>query len=333
MENVIAMSAEDRKLLFEQTAAELGLTARGVEKDFWVCWTLRELFGLADWGPHLTFKGGTSLSKGWKLIDRFSEDFDVVIDRAWLGYGGDDLSENRVNKLRKKCRKAIHEKLKPVLEQHLAGLLPEDGSWMLKPATVEEDRDQLTLLFHYPSVLPAGETYLTRYVKIELGARSDTEPSESPMIEPYVAEAFPTLAGPCSFSLRTVAARPTFWEKAMLLHEQTFQPADKPHKARLARHYYDLWCLITKAIAVQAVQDSGLFERVAQHRQVFFQLDGVDYSTLRKGTLRLLPPPQRMTDWRNDYNAMQTEMFMGTPPSFDEVLAVVGAFEREFNRA
>ncbi len=332
MERVIAVPAEERRLLFEQTAAKLGLTARSVEKDFWVCWTLRELFGLADWGPHLTFKGGTSLSKGWKLIDRFSEDIDVVIERAFLGYGGDDLSSGRVSKLRKKCRKVIHEGLMPALTQRLTSLLGSTGSWQLRLATVEEDHDQQTLFFDYPSVLPAGDSYLTRYVKIELGARSDTEPSETPEIKPYVAEVFPDLTGSCSFPVHTVAARRTFWEKAMLLHELTFQPASKPHRARLARHYYDLWCLIKKGVAAQAVQDNGLFERVAQHREVFFQLKEVDYTTLRKGTLRLLPTSEQLADWRNDYNAMQTDMFIGTPPSFDEVLAVVGAFEQEFNK-
>ena len=117
MEQVIAMPQDDRNLLLEQTAAKLGLTPRAVEKDFWVCWTLRELFALADWGPSLTFKGGTSLSKAWKLIDRFSEDIDVVIDRNRFGFGGDDLSKNDVNKLRGRCRKAIHEGLEPALNQ------------------------------------------------------------------------------------------------------------------------------------------------------------------------------------------------------------------------
>jgi predicted nucleotidyltransferase component of viral defense system len=333
MERVIAMPAEDRKQLCEQTAARLGLTARSVEKDFWVCWTLQGLFGLVDWGPQLTFKGGTSLSKAWKLIDRFSEDIDVVISRGFLGFGGDQLTANRINKLRKKCRKAIHEELGPVLEGRFKHLLPKEIAWSLRPASPEEDSDQLTLLFGYPSVFPATETYMRQVVKIEMGARSDTEPCETAWIQPYVAEAFPELAGISSFSLRTVAARRTFWEKAMLLHEQTFHPAGERRKARLARHYYDLWCLIKRGVASEAAQDRGLFERVAKHRQIFFKLAGVDYSTLRKGTLRLMPPQEQLADWQSDYRAMHTEMFIGTPPTFDEVLAAVRQFEQEFNRS
>src|SRR5258708_4233748 len=196
MQRVIAMPADDRRELCEQTAAQLGLTARSVEKDFWVCWTLSELFGLATWGPHLTFKGGTSLSKAWKLIDRFSEDIDVVIDRGFLGFGGDHLTENRISKLRKKCRKAVHAELSPALEGRFADALPKDAAWSLQPASVKEDRDQLTLLFNYPSVFSETDSYMRRVVKIEIGARSDTEPSETPFIEPYLPEPFLTVVAP-----------------------------------------------------------------------------------------------------------------------------------------
>jgi hypothetical protein len=130
-----------------------------------------------------------------------------------------------------------------------------------------------------------------------------------------------------------VAARRTFWEKAMLLHEETFRPPDRPRKARLSRHYYDLWCLIRKGIAAQAMADLDLFDRVARHRKVFFRQNWVDYDTLRKGSLRLLPAPEQLSDWRRDYEAMRDEMFFDEPPVFEELLAEVRQFEEEFNRS
>jgi hypothetical protein len=135
-----------------------------------------------------------------------------------------------------------------------------------------------------------------------------------------------------TFDIRTLAAERTFWEKAMLLHEETFRPEDRPRKARLARHYYDLWCLITRGIAERAAADLTLFHRVAEHREMFFRISWVDYATLRPGSLRLLPPPRDLDAWRRDYEQMRGPMFFGHMPSFEEILRVVGDFAEHFNR-
>lgn len=327
MDEFLSFSDERRKIVCEEAQQRLGLVAASIEKDFWVCWTLRELFGLPVWGELLTFKGGTSLSKGWGLISRFSEDIDVVINRDYLGFSGETLSNNRLNKLQEACGKRIQGELRPALESRMSEVLSGSLGWSLVPA----DDDNQTLLFQYPSVFTGSITYLRPVVKIELGARSETEPVESPFIKPYLADAFPDMLSDCSFSINTVAARRTFWEKAMLLHEETFRPSEKPRRARLSRHYYDLWCLIGKGIAAEAVADTDLFEHVARHRQIFFKQNWVDYGTLRKGTLRLIPPPEQMSAWRQDYDAMREEMFFDEPPKFDEVLTAVAAFESEFN--
>ena len=333
MDAFLMLATDRRRLLCEEGQQRLGLAPVSIEKDFWVCWTLRELFALPQWGEYLTFKGGTSLSKGWRLISRFSEDIDVVIDREHLGFGGDTLSSKRRKKLIKECSRRIQEELGPGLEKHLRDVLPAGLIWELVSADEAEDPDQQTLLFQYPSVFTGDMGYVRPVVKIEMGARSETEPVEDPLIQPYLAEAFPDLMRDSAFSLKTVAPRRTFWEKAMLLHEEAFRPADRPRKARLSRHYYDLWCLIKAGIAAQAMADIELFGRVAQHRKVFFRQSWVNYNTLLKGTLRLRPMPGQVTEWRRDYEAMRVEMFFDEPPSFDEVLAAVGKFEEEFNRS
>lgn len=199
------------------------------------------------------------------------------------------------------------------------------------PPTNPDDPDGQTLLLQYSSVFPPSD-YVRPAVKIEMGARSDTEPSETPSIRTYVAEALPEIRGMDAFPVRVVAARRTFWEKAMLLHEETFRPAGKPRKARLARHYYDLWCLITKGIADHAVADEGLFDRVLSHREVFFRWSWMDYTKMRRGSLRLVPPEDQLKDWAADYTAMGNEMFFGEVPPFETVLKVVGDFERRFNQ-
>ena len=287
---------------------------------------------MPGWGKHLTFKGGTSLSKGWRLISRFSEDIDVVIDREHLGFGGITLSANQRKRLVKECSRRIKEDLGPTLESRFREAIPAGLEWRLSPADKEEDPDQQTLLFYYPSVFQDRLAYVRPVVKIEMGARSETEPVEKPVIQPYLAEAFPELLPDSAFAVRTVTAARTFWEKAMLLHEETFRPGDKPRRPGLSRHYYDLWCLIQKGVAAQAVNDPELFNRVARHRKVFFKVGWVDYDTLRPGSLRLVPPPEQEGGWRRDYEAMQGEMFFDEPPSFDEVLEVIKRFEEVFNR-
>jgi hypothetical protein len=342
VESFIRLSDDEQRLYFEQAAARLGLPAVSVEKDFWVCWTLRFLFSLPDWAAHLTFKGGTSLSKGWHLIERFSEDIDVVIDREVLGFGGVDGPEqapskrqrkNRLEALKTTCEDRIRVQILPALRAALAAGLPAGRLATVEQAGQEEDPEQQTLLFAYPTALPTPTSYIRRVVKVELGARSDTEPSESPVLRPYLVDALPDVLADAAFSVRAVAPRRTFWEKAFLLHEESFRPADKPRQRRLARHYYDLWCLIGKGVAVQAVADPGLFDRVAEHRQVFFRHTWVDYASLRPGSLRLVPVESKKLDWERDYNAMRAEMFFGEVPTFEEILRVVGDFETQFNES
>lgn len=325
-----------RRALSEEAGQQLGLDAASVEKDFWVCWTLRELFALPGIGPHLTFKGGTSLSKGWKLIERFSEDIDVVIDRGFLGFGGERSPESapsnkqrdqRLEALKAACQRTIRDALAPALSQRV-GEKVAARTWRLEDDA--GDPDGQTLLFAYPAAV-AGRVYIRPVVKIELGARSDTDPSTMPAIRPYIADALPGLMEEAGFQVRTLAPERTFWEKASLLHEETYRAGGKGPPARLARHYYDLWRLIGAGVAERAVADVGLFDRVVAHRRVFFRKSREAQETLRAGTLRLVPEPSQLDAWERDYAAMRESMFFGEAPAFDEILRVVGEFERRFN--
>jgi hypothetical protein len=337
MNSFLELAPAQRRKLCEEAGTQLDLPAASVEKDFWVCWTLRELFALTEFGPHLTFKGGTSLSKAWKLIERFSEDIDVVIDRDFLGFGGaqapeaapsNNQREKRLEGLKSACQAHIRERLQPALHKNLHDKLPAGLKWALLADA--DDADQQTLLFEYPAVLTSG-AYLRPVVKIELGARSDTEPSAMPEIRPYLAEALPGEFTDSAFKIRTVAPERTFWEKAMLLHEETYRSGTGGPKARLARHYYDLWRLIGAGIGDKALCDAALFSRVAAHRAVFFRKSKEAHKSLRPGTLRLLPHENQRALWEQDYEAMREVMFFGETPTFAEILSVVGDFERRFN--
>jgi len=302
---------ERRRVLCEEAGRILGLSAGSVEKDFWVCWTLRTLFDLPISGPHLTFKGGTSLSKGWKLIQRFSEDMDIVIDRGYLGFGGERAPEDasshkqcakRIDELKNACQRHIRDVLLPAFRDRVRELLP--GANLPRIENDPDDEDDQTILFHYRAAT-AEATYIRPIVKIELGARSDIDPSATPAITPYLGDVFPNEIGESSFSVRTLAPERTFCEKVALLHEESYRAKDDGPKPRLARHYYDLWCLLSAGIGDRARADEGLFERVAAHRAVFFRRSKEAQDSLRRGSLRLVPPADRRAAWKRDYDAMR----------------------------
>ncbi len=337
MDNFLAQPEARRRMLYEEAGRMLGIEAPSVEKDLWVCWVLRELFALPDFGPNLTFKGGTSLSKGWKLIERFSEDIDVVIDREFLGFGGAKSPENAASKkqasrlleeLKAACQLHIRDSLAPALAARIGVALPQMAIRLENDA---DDLDCQTLLVHYPTAFGASG-YIRPVIKIELGARSDTDPSATPEINSYLAEALSAELRESAFKVRTLAPERTFWEKTALLHEEGFRSQNDGPKTRLARHYYDIWRLIRAGVADNALANTGLFERVVAHRKVFFRRRGEAQESLRPGTLRILPVKDRMNAWKKDYDAMREAMFFGDVPDFSEILRVVGEFEKRFNK-
>jgi len=330
-------SPQQRKKACLELQDEMNLNAQSVEKDLWVCWALRELFTLPGIGEHLTFKGGTSLSKAWQLINRFSEDIDLIVDKSALGFGGDAAPEKAPSKKQRKarlealmdaCRQWVQGTLQPAFAVRIAAVLGDTG-WRLE--VDPEMPDGQCLLLHYPSAFENEAGYIKAIVKIELGARSDDWPHLDRPIQPYLAERFPQIMPEGPFPVRVLAAERTFWEKACLLHEETFRPADKPRKLRMARHYYDLWCLLRAGVGERALADNALFQRVAEHRGIFFRYAWVDYTTHRPGTFRLSPPAVQLANWRSDYQAMLGPMFFGDAPDFDEIMRAVSEFEKTFN--
>lgn len=333
MDVFLNQTVDERRVVFEEAANRLGLPAVSVEKDFWVCWTLGVLFGLEGIGESLVFKGGTSLSKAWKLIERFSEDIDIVIDRERLGFGGAESPEKgssgkqrkrRLEAMKSACIEFVDNEMKPALQAALEGHLTDAFELEIDP------EEAMTLLFRYPSAFDGkGASYLRRDVKIEMGARSDTWPAKDAMVTPYVAEALPEYfkGEDCSVSVKVIAAERTCLDKMMLLHEENFRPVDKTKKERMSRHYYDLYRLIESGVAKRAAENLELLERVIEHRSFFFKYSWMNYAGFELGKLALTPKEEFVAFWRDDYAKMRESMFFGDPPSFEEMLKVVSAFE------
>jgi predicted nucleotidyltransferase component of viral defense system len=330
------LDIEQRRTAFEQGGAQKGWVASSVEKDYWVCYALRHLFNMPELAGHLTFKGGTSLSKAWGLIDRFSEDIDLTIGRELLGYVGDKAPEqaktsSKQGKLLKGLRKAAGEYVRdtvfPSLKERIEGEL-ENQAWTL--ALDVEDPDQQTILFEYPTLFDNRISgYIRPRVKMEFGARADPWPASTRLVTPIIGELFIKLAI-APVDVQVLAAERTFWEKAMLLHEERFRPPEKVRGARMARHYYDVYSLIRKGVADAAVKDLGLFTQVAEHRQIFFEQSWVDYTTLKPISLEIMPTDEQYKAWRQDYVDMQAEMFSEAPPDFEVILSAIREFQSTF---
>ena len=334
MNKIAALPAKDRRAFFEETGARKGLPPFHIEKDFWVCWVLSVLFSDAQAGPHLTFRGGTSLSKGWGIIERFSEDIDLAMARAWLGTAEDPgeagittaEKERRLKELRDECRKMIATLLHPVLARAATATVQE--AFQIEVEPLEKARDPFCIHFHYPSSeLTAPADYNRPAVKIELSGRADGWPMETRTIIPYVAEEFPAQFEISQLPLACVRPERTFWEKAALVHEQNVRPGDKPLAIRQARHLYDLVRLWEHAKVAEAAGFHKLFDGVKAHRQTFFDYKWVKYDELTAGGLRLIPPPERLSEWRADYEAMSA-MFFQSPPDFEEILKGIQSIEK-----
>ncbi len=337
MDEIAKSTAAKRGAFFQDVHTKrLEIDAAIVEKDFWVCWTLRRLFEVLRFRPHLIFKGGTSLSKVYRAIERFSEDVDLSLSRRDLGFADDRDPEQagiskkegrrRLEALVTECRKVVREKLVPDLRQDFATILG-DGGW-----SVDLDPgDPQTVIFTYPSTEVSGVVaYVRPSIRLEMGARSDDWPAADAEITPYAAEAFPGLFTTRSCRVRTLAAERTFWEKATLLHAECHRPLDKLSPERLARHYYDLYRLSQQPVAELALGQHDLLERVIAHKSFFFAQSWANYETARPGTLRLLPAADRLNMLRRDYQAMESMIF-GNAPDWNDIVRELEQLETRIN--
>lgn len=344
MDNLARLPATDRAALFGETGADRGVANTIIEKDFWVCWTLKRLFGMQGSSTAaLVFKGGTSLSKAFGAIRRFSEDIDLSFDRSDLGYSGsgdptrDGISRKKADQLIEELMDEVEEyiakKLLPALRSAIAEQLgePADGSWSLEI----DDADPHSVNFHYPTVLPdteyVGMAYITPRVRLEFGARGDVWPAEMRVIRAYAAEDYPDFFEDSDVAVTVLAMQRTFWEKATALHAEAHRPAGSATPPNFSRHYYDLAMLLETAEGQAASSDFDLLATMSKHKATFFRSGWANYDTARPGTLRLVPSDARIEEVRADYRAMMPMMFDDRPPAFKDILEKIEQLQDAIN--
>lgn len=333
MNKFLALTEAPRRTVFEQTAAKIKLPVAAIEKDFWVTEILNTLFSL-PYADKMVFKGGTSLSKVWGVIRRFSEDIDIAIDRSMFGIEG-DVTKKQLKKLRKASsvfvRDTLANDLTLAIEQ--AGLskfitvkAEPDG----KGDTTYPEPRQIHII--YKSVLPSGTNpYLRDEVLLEVGARSLFEPTAKAKVESFVASVYPHLTSNNNETQIVAAvAEKTFLEKAFLLYElfSTDGCRNANHKSR---HLYDLCKMYEAGIADKAIPDDELWETIRHHREVFTSIRDVDYTPDIRKRITLTPPESVIEKWKNDYDTMALNMiYEDNVPSFADILRIVANIENAF---
>lgn len=338
MKRVAVAAPQEREAVFLAAAEKRVLSAALVEKDFWVCWTLARLFALPEIAPHLLFKGGTTLSKVYNAIERFSEDIDISIDRAFLRPGAGDAAEvAELSKTRQKKEiealvaafyQAVEAKMLPALHALIASELG------LSEWTLERDAvDAGTLLFTYPTGVQESEAYVRPVVRIEFGGRSDVWPSQEALVTPYASEDIPQAFEDAHVPVRVLSAERTFWEKATLLHNEYYRPATKRRGDRISRHYYDLSRLAAHPhIGPSSLAERSLLERVVAHKSLYYRDTWSQYDAALSGEMHLLPPVEARSDLQADYGRMRA-MFFTAPPKFETIWDALALLETQINRS
>lgn len=331
MNKFLELSDSQRKSVYESVAIKAGLPAQVIEKDFWVTAILQTVFTLPV-AKQLVFKGGTSLSKGWKLIERFSEDIDIAVDPIILGVPEGDLTKKQIKKLRKTSSLFVLEQLTPMIceevqREGLHSFITVDAQPNGKGDNTYPEPRQIYL--HYKSVFDKAITYLRPDVVLEVSARSLIEPTEPIQIKSILGEHLPVL--PLTDSvIHTAIPAKTFLEKVFLLHELFSVPRHGMIAEHKSRHLYDLYVMMNKDFAKKAVIDDILWESIRHHREIYTSVRDIDYTPDVRKRLRLIPREDILDTWRTDYDAMKESMIYGNKPSFDELLEGMSELQRVF---
>lgn len=334
------LPSSDRAARIQEAAERLNLPAPIVEKDFWVCWILGRIFSHPALAPHLVFKGGTSLSKVFGAIQRFSEDVDLSVSPTYLGWteshldgaSSRSLREKLFAKLEKACIESVQGEIRETLEHSIRQTLgTRAGGEPWLAYEIDAISHSPDLVFRYPEALRIRLGYIAPAVKLEFGSLTDQRPVGKHRIRSFVAEAFAEGAfEDWHTDVVALEIERTFWEKATILHAEYHRPAEQKIRERLARHYADLAALWKHPSRQIALRDLALLKQVGLFKNRFFSSSWSSYETAYPPSLRLCPSDARLAEIERDYREME-QMFLGTPPPFSEIVRTLREAEDTIN--
>ncbi|AVM42743.1 nucleotidyl transferase AbiEii/AbiGii toxin family protein [Fastidiosipila sanguinis] len=317
---------EDLKVLIVNTARKKNISEVIIEKDYWVTIILDYLFNENKWKEYFTFKGGTSLSKCFGLIERFSEDIDLILDWRVLGYEEKEPWIERSNTKQDKFNKEINVKTEIFLRDKLLKVLEKDLKNLGFEFSIDRI-DQQTILCKYPKIFESN--YLAQNIRLEIGSLAALTPAIEVEILPIIGEAYPNVFR-IKTNIRTVSAERTFWEKATILHHEANRPESSSMPHRYARHFYDLYKITNSDIKNKALEDKDLLKKVIEFKMKFYPRKWAKYEEALNGRLRLVSAEYRFSEIEKDYRAM-SEMIYGNYPKFEDIIKTLKQLENEIN--
>lgn len=327
--NWLTLSKERRIEILNQATELTGLPSVAIEKDWWVTLALNASFSL-PYSKNIVFKGGTSLSKGWNLIERFSEDIDLAIDRKFFGFDG-DISKTQIKNLRKQSCEFISTIFLDDLTKILTEWKAIDECKLIAQPVKDSDKDPQVIEIHYNSVIETSE-YLPQRVLIEVSSRSLMEPIEERKINSILSENFPQQSFvTVPFAIPTVLPQRTFLEKVFLLHEEFSQDPEKIRIDRLSRHLYDLEKLMDTKHGIDTLKNTDLYNNIVAHREKFNPLRGLDYANHIPSKIKIIPPEGVVKDYERDYVEMTKFMIYGNPLKIDRLMKRILELQTRIN--
>lgn len=308
MKKVANLPEKERAELFRLTAEKRGLTEVLIEKDFWVCFVLKHIFENSPLKEQLIFKGGTTLSKVYGLISRFSEDIDLILDWELLGISDEEAWQDRSATQQDKFNKLVDEKGREFIADEIVPvlakiLLAQTNSTV----SVKIDaNDGHVIYVNYPASFRSG--YLLPNVKLEIGPRASKVPHEEANIQSYAAQEYPSVFDQSSCVVKTITSERTFWEKVTILHQIAMDEA-KPVPPRHSRHYYDVYQMAQSTTKGKALGDLQLLADVVAFKSRFYRSPRAQYDLAKPGTLKLIPSETKQKIFEDDYHNMREMIF------------------------
>lgn len=331
MKTIVSQPSEIRRRLYSQIGNKLGLHPLSVEKDLWMTTVLQLLFAL-PYADAMVFKGGSSLSKIWSLIERLSEDVDIAVDRNIFGIEG-DVTKKQMKKLRKQSSLFVKETLANDLKYKLQEVGLGDYCNVVAQADGTGDStypEPRKIFIEYETAFhDMVDPYVASSVMLEIGARSLMEPTSNAKVKSLIEKnsSIPTTL--IDSEIITALPQKTFLEKVFLLHE-LFSTDGCASANRKSRHLYDIESMMDKPFALTAIHDDELWDNIRHHRSVFTPIKGINYEDTTRSNLRLTPPDEFKSVWKDDYSAMQEQMVYGRSLAFDDLLSRMEELQNRF---
>lgn len=326
MNKFCVKSKEDLRVLIVNTSRKKNTSEAVIEKDYWVSFILDYLFNENKWKESFTFKGGTSLSKCFGIIERFSEDIDLILDWRTLGYERLEPWIERSNTKQDKFNKEVNERTQIFLKKDFLPELKKDFRDLDFEFSIDTT-DPQTILCKYPKVFKSN--YLSQTIRLEIGSLAAWTPAIEIELLPIIGDFYPNVFREKTI-IRTVSVERTFWEKATILHHEANRPAASPMPHRYARHFYDLYKIANSEFKESALKNKDLLKKVVEFKMKFYPRKWAKYEEALNGNLRLVPDEFRFEEIKKDYRDM-SEMIYGNYPKLEEIMNTLISLENKIN--